>query len=140
MIAGSGVQQGKDLGAIGAGVMGRTLLRGLLDSGLMAKSQDYGARRKTEATCEKASAELGVPVEVEYEHRLKNTGMLLVCVKSAQSGKVLAHLRESGLPKDTFDGVDHGGADECSARRFTGDGESVDLSDAEYSDALCARG
>jgi pyrroline-5-carboxylate reductase len=95
------VSKGKTLGVIGAGVMGRTLLRGLLDSGLIAKSQAWGSA-KTEQTCEAAAKELGVPVEVEYEHRLKNTGMLLVCVKPAQAGKVLLHLRESGLPKDTL--------------------------------------
>jgi pyrroline-5-carboxylate reductase len=95
------VAKGKTLGIIGAGVMGRTLLRGLLDSGLIGKSQAWGSA-KTEGTCETAGRELGVPVEVEYEHRLKNTGMLLICVKPAQAGKVLAHLRESGLPKDTL--------------------------------------
>jgi pyrroline-5-carboxylate reductase len=95
------VPKGKTLGVIGAGVMGRTLFRGLLDSGLISKAQAWGSAR-TEATCEVAARELGVPVEVEYEHRLKNTGMLLVCVKPAHAGKVLAHLRESGLPKDTL--------------------------------------
>ena len=95
------VAKGRTLGVIGAGVMGRTLLRGLLDSGLIAKSQAW-ASAKTESTCETAARELGVPVEVEYEHRLKNTGLLLICVKPAQAGKVLAHLRESGLPKDTL--------------------------------------
>ncbi len=50
------VSKGKTLGVIGAGVMGRTLLRGLLDSGLVSKSQAWGSA-KTEATCERASAE-----------------------------------------------------------------------------------
>lgn len=95
------VAKGKTLGIIGCGVMGRTLLRGLLDSGLIAKSQAWGSA-KTDATCLTAARELGVPVEVEYERRLRNTGMLLICVKPAQAGKVLAHLRESGLPKDTL--------------------------------------
>lgn len=95
------VAKGKTLGVIGCGVMGRTLLRGLLDSGLITKAQAWGSA-KTEATCESAAKELGIPVEVAYEHRLKNTSMLLICVKPAQAGKVLAHLRESGLPKDTL--------------------------------------
>lgn len=95
------VAKGKTLGVIGCGVMGRTLLRGLLDSGLITKSQAWGSA-KTEATCESAAKELGIPVEVAYEQRLKNTSMLLICVKPAQAGKVLAHLRESGLPKDTL--------------------------------------
>lgn len=95
------VAKGKTLGVIGAGVMGRTLLRGLLDSGLVPKSQAW-ASAKTEATCVSASRELGVPVETEYQRRLKNAGLLLVCVKPAQAPKVLAHLRESGLPKDTL--------------------------------------
>ena len=95
------VAKGKTLGILGAGVMGRTLLRGLLDSGLISKSQAWGSA-KTESTCQSAARELGVPVEIEYEHRLRNTGMLLICVKPAQAAKVLAHLRESGLPKDTL--------------------------------------
>ncbi len=61
---------------IGAGVMGRTLLRGVDGFGLIAKSQ-VGGRRRRRRLAERASAELGVPVEVEYEHRLKNTGMLV---------------------------------------------------------------
>jgi pyrroline-5-carboxylate reductase len=95
------VAKGKTLGVIGCGVMGRTLLRGLLDSGLISKTQAW-ATAKTETTCAAAAKELGIPVETEYEHRLKNAGMLLICVKPAQAAKVLAHLRESGLPKDTL--------------------------------------
>lgn len=95
------VGKGRTLGIIGAGVMGRTLLRGLLDSGSIAKPQAWGTA-KTDGTCESASKELGVPIEVEYERRLRSSGMLLICVKPAQAAKVLAHLRESGLPKDTL--------------------------------------
>jgi pyrroline-5-carboxylate reductase len=95
------VGKGKTLGVIGCGVMGRTLLRGLLDSGLISKTQAW-ATAKTETTCAAAAKELGIPVETAYEHRLKNAGMLLICVKPAQAAKVLAHLRESGLPKDTL--------------------------------------
>lgn len=95
------VAKSKTLGVIGAGVMGRTLLKGLLDSGSIPKSQAW-ASAKTEKTCKTAASELGVPVEIDYADRLKSAGMLLICVKPAQAGKVLTHLKENGLPSDTL--------------------------------------
>lgn len=95
------VAKNKTLGVIGAGVMGRTLLKGLLDSGNISKAQAW-ASAKTDSTCQLASRELGVPVEIDYADRLNNAGMLLICVKPAQAAKVLTHLKENGLPTDTL--------------------------------------
>jgi pyrroline-5-carboxylate reductase len=95
------VAKNKTLGVIGAGVMGRTLLKGLLDSGSISKTQAW-ASAKTETTCKFAAQELGVAVEIDYADRLHDVGMLLICVKPAQAGKVLTHLKENGLPSDTL--------------------------------------
>ena len=95
------VAKNKTLGVIGAGVMGRTLLKGLLDSGNITASQAWGSA-KTEGTCQSASRDLGVPVEIDYADRLRGAGMLLICVKPAQAAKVLTHLKENGLPSDTL--------------------------------------
>ena len=52
------VAKGQTLGVVGAGVMGRTLIQGLLESGAISNAQVW-AGAKTKATCEKAAAELG---------------------------------------------------------------------------------
>ena len=95
------VAPGQTLGVIGAGVMGRTLLRGLLESGTIAREQAW-ASAKTKLTCEAAAQELGVPVEVDSRDRIAGADMILICVKPAQAGKVLATLKESGLRQDTL--------------------------------------
>jgi pyrroline-5-carboxylate reductase len=86
------VEPGRTLGVIGAGVMGHTLIQGLLESGAIAREQMWATAR-TEATCEKAAATLGIPVEVGYQHRVPGAGMILVCVKPGQAAKVLGALR-----------------------------------------------
>ena len=48
------------LGIIGAGVMGRTLLRGLFEARLLAPGQAWAAAHSQE-TCDDVAAELGVP-------------------------------------------------------------------------------
>jgi pyrroline-5-carboxylate reductase len=95
------VAPGRTLGVIGAGVMGRTLLKGLFDSGQIPREQAW-ASAKTAATCDAASEDLGIPVETDCRERVRDCGMILVCVKPAQAAKVLGMLRESGLPKDTL--------------------------------------
>jgi len=95
------VPKGRTLGVIGAGVMGRTLMKGLLDSGAIGKSQAW-ACAKTEASCEKAADELGVPVEVDYYGRVSQAGLVLVCVKPAQATKVIGELKRAGLQPDTL--------------------------------------
>lgn len=95
------VGPGQSLGVIGAGVMGRTLLRGLLESGAITSDQAW-ASAKTKLTCEAAAEELGVPVEVESRGRVSHAGMILICVKPAQAAKVLNTLKECGLPQDTL--------------------------------------
>ncbi len=95
------ISKGQTLGVIGAGVMGRTLIQGLLESGAVSKSQVW-ACAKTQATCDKVAAELDIPVEVAYEARVREAGLILVCVKPSQAGKVLGHLRETNLGEETL--------------------------------------
>jgi pyrroline-5-carboxylate reductase len=95
------IAKGKTLGVVGAGVMGRTLIQGLLESGAISNAQVW-AGAKTQATCGKAAADLGVPVEVDYRARVPQAGLILVCVKPGQASKVLHDLNEAGLREDTL--------------------------------------
>ena len=95
------VATGKTLGVIGAGVMGRTLIKGLLDSRAISKGEVW-AGAKTSATCEKAAAELGISVEVDYRWRVPQADLILICVKPNQANKVLCGLKEAGLREDTL--------------------------------------
>jgi pyrroline-5-carboxylate reductase len=95
------VESGRTLGVIGAGVMGHTLIRGLLESGAILREQVWATAR-TETTCEKVAAALGIPVEVAYQHRVPGAGMILVCVKPGQAAKVLATLHAAGPRPDTL--------------------------------------
>lgn len=94
------VAAGQTLGVIGAGVMGQTLIQGLLDSGAIEPDQVWGSA-KTEITCERAAQKLGISVEVDYRQRIPMAGMILICVKPAQASKVIAVLKESSLRPDT---------------------------------------
>ncbi len=90
-----------NLGVIGAGVMGRTLIKGLFKSGVVERCQIWAAAR-TEKTCLEASGELQIPTEVSYNHRVAEAEMLLLCVKPSQLERVLAEVKESGLREDTL--------------------------------------
>ncbi len=95
------VPAGQTLGVIGAGVMGRTLVKGLIESGAVSPEHVW-ASAKTKVTCEAAADELGIPVDIDYRERVAGAGMILICVKPAQAGKVVAVLKESGLREDTL--------------------------------------
>ncbi|MDR3717711.1 MAG: pyrroline-5-carboxylate reductase [Bryobacteraceae bacterium] len=95
------VADGQTLGVIGAGVMGCTLIRGLIDSGAIGRERIW-ASAKTAASCEKAAQSLGIPVEQDYRRRVASSGMILLCVKPRQAAGVLANLRDAGLRPDTL--------------------------------------
>jgi pyrroline-5-carboxylate reductase len=95
------VADGQTLGVVGAGVMGCTLIRGLIDSGAIEPERIW-ASAKTAASCEKAAQSLGIPVEQDYHRRVASSGMILLCVKPRQAAGVLATLREAGLRPDTL--------------------------------------
>ncbi|MDZ7639416.1 MAG: pyrroline-5-carboxylate reductase [Bryobacterales bacterium] len=92
---------GRTLGVVGAGVMGQTLLKGLLASGLVDARQIWAAA-KSEESCQRVSASLGIPVERDYRARVPSAGVLLLCVKPSQMSGVLAKLKAAGLPGDTL--------------------------------------
>jgi len=95
------IAEGKTLGVVGAGVMGQTLLRGLLGSGLVPKDRLW-AGEKSAAACETGSQALGIPVRSDYKPCVPTADLILVCVKPLDAGAVMTALVEAGLPADTL--------------------------------------
>lgn len=95
------VGEGRTLGVIGAGVMGQTLIRGLISKGAISQSQVW-AGDKNAAACEKAADALGIPVEKDFQNRVPTADVILLCVKPGDAPVVLAALRNAGLRRDTL--------------------------------------
>jgi pyrroline-5-carboxylate reductase len=89
------------LGVIGAGVMGQTLLKGLLASGLVPRKRLW-AGDKNAAACENAAQALEIPVELDFHARVPGADLILVSVKPADAAAVLATLRNDGLRRDAL--------------------------------------
>ena len=89
------------LGVIGAGVMGQTLLRGLLSGKLVAHDRVW-AGDKNPATCESSSEALGIAVESDFHARVPGADVILLCVKPNDAPGVMATLRNSGLRRETL--------------------------------------
>ena len=89
------------LGIVGAGVMGQTLIRGLLTSGLIARGRLW-AGDKNAATCESAGRAMGIPVESGYVRRVPTADLILICVKPADAATVMTGLAKSGLRPRTL--------------------------------------
>ena len=90
--------EGETLGVVGMGVMGCTILRGLLAAGAIPRERVWGTSR-SEQTCREVSAELGVPIEPierDVRERLKTAGVLVLCVKPAQAPAALGALAAAG--------------------------------------------
>lgn len=92
---------GRTLGVIGAGVMGRTLIKGLLAGGLVEPEQVW-AGAKTEASCARVWREFHVAGALDYRDRVATAGIILVCVKPAQIAEVAETLLAAGLRPDTL--------------------------------------
>jgi pyrroline-5-carboxylate reductase len=95
------IADGKTLGIIGAGVMGQTLAKGLLASGLVDREWLW-AGDKSAATCETARHALHIPVETAYSERVATADVILVCVKPADAAAVMTDLVAAGLHPDTL--------------------------------------
>ncbi|MCX6632680.1 MAG: pyrroline-5-carboxylate reductase [Candidatus Solibacter sp.] len=95
------IGEGATLGVIGAGVMGQTLLRGLLSGKLIAHDRVW-AGDKNLATCESASAALGIAVETDFGARVPDGDLILLCVKPKDAPAVLATLRKAGLRREAL--------------------------------------
>jgi pyrroline-5-carboxylate reductase len=95
------IRDGATLGVIGAGVMGQTLLRGLLSGKLIAHDRVW-AGDKNQATCEAASEALGIAVESDFQARVPAADLILLCVKPNDAPVVRAALRSAGLRRETL--------------------------------------
>jgi pyrroline-5-carboxylate reductase len=95
------LDSGRTLGVIGAGVMGQTLIRGMIDAELVTAGQVWAAAR-TQARCDEVAAALGVASMRDYRPMLADAGIVLVCVKPAQIAAVAEMLKGSSLRPDTL--------------------------------------
>ena len=86
---------GDTLGVVGMGVMGCTILKGLLDAGALPRERAWGTSRSSE-TCREVASDLGVPVEPDVRERLAGAGVVVLCVKPAQLPAALATLAAAG--------------------------------------------
>lgn len=94
------IGEGMTLGVIGAGVMGRTLIRGMIASGI---PQDrLWAGDKNGSACDEAGNLLKIPVEAEYQARVPSADVILLCVKPGDAPAVMAALRNAGLRRETL--------------------------------------
>ena len=95
------LEPGRTLGVIGAGVMGTTLIRGLLDAGLVVPNQIWATAR-TEQTCASVAQQLGIVAQQDYTEVAATSGIILICCKPAQIAKICEKLREANLRPDTM--------------------------------------
>src|SRR5690348_9741875 len=95
------VAEGMTLGVIGAGVMGQTLIRGLITSGVISRDRIW-AGDKNPSACSTASETFQVPAETDFQHRVPTADLILACVKPADAPVVLGTLRNAGLRRDTL--------------------------------------
>ena len=91
----------RSIGVIGAGVMGQTLIRGLLDAGLAEPAQIWAAA-KSQESCERVARELGIRTFRDYRDVVPTTGLVLLCTKPGQARSVLTLVAESGLAPDAL--------------------------------------
>jgi pyrroline-5-carboxylate reductase len=98
----------RQLGVIGAGVMGRTLLRGLFEAQLLSPDQAWASAHSQES-CDEVSAELGIPCFRGTAHdagasdeRLLDTDVILICVKPKQAAEVVDALIRGKVRRDTL--------------------------------------
>jgi pyrroline-5-carboxylate reductase len=95
------IADGTTLGIIGAGVMGQTLAKGLIASGLIERERLW-AGEKNAAACESARHSLHIPVETDFHGRVPTADLILVCVKPADSASAATALVRAGLRPHTL--------------------------------------
>jgi pyrroline-5-carboxylate reductase len=95
------LDDGRTFGVVGTGVMGQTILKGLLDAGALRRDQAWGSARSAR-TCEAAAQALGITIETDVSARVPTAGIIVLCVKPSQAARAIATLREAGLPSDTL--------------------------------------
>jgi pyrroline-5-carboxylate reductase len=95
------IADGMTLGIIGAGVMGQTLAKGLIASGLIDRERLW-AGDKSAAACEIAHHALQIPVETGFQPRVPTADLILICVKPHDAAPVMTALLEAGLQPPTL--------------------------------------
>lgn len=95
------VPPGRMLGVIGAGVMGQTLIKGLLSAGLLTRDQVWAADRSAD-TRDDVKRDLAVAVYDDYSDALPSTDIVLVCVKPAQISAAMATARDAAPASGTL--------------------------------------
>ena len=101
--------------SIGTGVMGQTILKGLLNAGALTPDQRLG-HRAVGAHLRSRRAGPRRAVESDVRGRVATAGIIVLCVKPAQAGRAVAALREAGLPARHAAGLDPGRHDAATAR------------------------
>lgn len=95
------VPAGRMVGVIGAGVMGQTLIRGLLSAGLLTRDQVWAADRSQD-TREDVVRDIGVKVYDAYAEALPATDVVLVCVKPKQIAAAMETARAAAPREGTL--------------------------------------
>lgn len=81
--------------------MGTTLLRGLLNAGLVTAPQIWATARTPE-TCDQVAQEFGIAAMPDYEGIAGASAIVLICCKPYQIAPVAGKLRAANLPADTI--------------------------------------
>jgi pyrroline-5-carboxylate reductase len=88
------------LGVVGAGAMGRAILRGVLASGV-PPTQLWAATHADESAAA-VEAELGVTTRADYGRFVAESDAIVVAVKPVQLPRALAQIAAAGLPPRTI--------------------------------------
>ena len=96
------IGEGATLGVIGAGVMGQTLMRGLLFGKLDRAATACGRATRTPPRARARAGRSAIPVESEFQARVPGADLILICVKPNDAPVVLATLRNAGLRRETL--------------------------------------
>jgi len=88
------------IGVIGAGVVGRALIQGMLKAGAVSRSRIWAVTRSGESA-EQAARDTGVTIHAglrKAQASIGKTGTILLCVKPKDVAAVARELKELGLP------------------------------------------
>jgi pyrroline-5-carboxylate reductase len=88
------------IGVIGAGVVGRALIQGMLKAGAVSRSRVWAVTRSGESA-EQAARDTGVTIYAglrKARGSIGKTGTILLCVKPSDVAAVARELNELGLP------------------------------------------
>lgn len=88
-----------NIAVIGTGIMGETMIRGMLDAQLIERQQIYAAVN-TKASCERVAKELGVRVSAPFRSEwIAEVDIFLICTKPHGVLPILNTMKQSGQLK-----------------------------------------